>query len=69
MHVAQILEDLTSTMKSLSPLFRNTYQRRAYTGSYYKKTRVGTPNEFDLNLLINLPLKREDFEEVTGFFS
>lgn len=55
-------------MKNQSALFNKTYQKISYTGSYFKKTRVGAPEEFDLNLIINLPLKDKDFE-VTDFIS
>ncbi|XP_020281521.1 cyclic GMP-AMP synthase [Pseudomyrmex gracilis] len=60
-----ILQQLIPAMKSQSPLFKQTYQRTAYTGSYFKKTRVGAPEEFDLNLIIKLPLKDKDFEKFT----
>ncbi|XP_020295044.1 cyclic GMP-AMP synthase-like [Pseudomyrmex gracilis] len=61
-HLELILKKLIPAMKTQSTLFNKTYQKLAYTGSYFKKTRVGAPEEFDLNLIINLPLKEKDFE-------
>ncbi|XP_011704155.1 PREDICTED: uncharacterized protein LOC105459658 isoform X2 [Wasmannia auropunctata] len=49
-------------MKKESPLFAKTYQKIVWAGSYYKETRVGQPEEYDLNFVINLPFKEKDIE-------
>ncbi|XP_036146503.1 uncharacterized protein LOC105833624 isoform X2 [Monomorium pharaonis] len=41
-------------MRQQSPLFCETFQRIVWAGSYYKGTRFGQPEEYDLNFVINL---------------
>ncbi|XP_039305025.1 uncharacterized protein LOC105203878 isoform X2 [Solenopsis invicta] len=48
-------------MKQQSPLFANTFQRIVWAGSYYKGTRYGQPEEYDLNFVIKLPIKEQSF--------
>lgn len=54
-------------MQQQSPLFEIMYERILWAGSYYKKTRVGDPEEYDLNLVMKLPFKEEDITVI--FFS
>lgn len=56
----QVLAELIKIMRNQSPLFNKASTRFVYTGSYYKKTKVGLPDEFDLNLIIRLPIKEKD---------
>lgn len=42
-------------MKDKDVLFRNTYERKFYGGSFYDKIKVGKPEEYDLDLVLNLP--------------
>ncbi|XP_011140285.1 cyclic GMP-AMP synthase isoform X2 [Harpegnathos saltator] len=58
--LGKIIEKLIEMMKEQNPLFNMTYKRIAYTGSFYKKTKIGFPDEFDLNLIIQLPIKKDD---------
>lgn len=51
-------------MKNQNSLFNSTYKGTVWTGSFYKKTKVGSPDEFDLNLIIQLPIKKENIEVV-----
>lgn len=37
-------------------LFNDLYQRPMYGGSFYKKTKFGNPEEFDLDLILKLPV-------------
>lgn len=60
MHMSQVFKKLTEAMQQQSPLFNEMYQRILWAGSYYKKTRVGEPEEYDLNLVLILPFKEED---------
>ncbi|XP_036146504.1 uncharacterized protein LOC105833624 isoform X3 [Monomorium pharaonis] len=50
----QIFENLIDAMRQQSPLFCETFQRIVWAGSYYKGTRFGQPEEYDLNFVINL---------------
>ncbi|XP_011299673.1 uncharacterized protein [Fopius arisanus] len=52
-------------MKSKDQLFKDMFQEVKFAGSFYKKTRVGKPTEFDLDLIIKLPVIYEKirFEE------
>ncbi|XP_039305022.1 cyclic GMP-AMP synthase [Solenopsis invicta] len=57
----QLFDKLIDAMKEQSPLFANTFQRIVWAGSYYKGTRYGQPEEYDLNFVINLPIKEQRF--------
>lgn len=63
----QIFKKLIHAMQQQSPLFNKTFQRIAWAGSYYKGTRFGQPEEYDLNFVIKLPIK-EDLEVILFFF-
>ncbi|CAL1677665.1 unnamed protein product [Lasius platythorax] len=64
-HLAEVFNELIEAMKRQSPLFSKTFQRIVYVGSYFKKTRVGEPEEYDLNFVINLPFKERDMEFIS----
>lgn len=49
-------------MRNQSPLFDKTFQKINWAGSYYKGTRIGLPEEYDLNFVINLPFKENDIK-------
>lgn len=45
-------------MKDVDPLFADTYnQKIVFGGSYYKGTKYGDPDEFDLIFVIKLPIE------------
>ncbi|XP_060520933.1 cyclic GMP-AMP synthase-like receptor [Cylas formicarius] len=56
----KILEKLTSTildhMKQKDVLFGAMFEKNFYGGSYYDNLKVGNPNEFDLDFVMNVPL-------------
>ena len=52
----QITSWLLEDMKKQSPLFSSIFQKIIYAGSFYKGTKYGTPNEFDLMLIFKLPI-------------
>lgn len=64
-HLTEVLTKLVEAMRRQSPLFNKTFQRILWAGSYYKKTRVGEPEEYDLNFVINLPFKKRDIEFIS----
>lgn len=55
-----IFNKLLDAMRQQSPLFAKTFQRIMWAGSFYKGTRVGQPEEYDLNFVINLPIKKKE---------
>lgn len=59
-YMSQVFKKLTEAMQQQSPLFTKMYKRILWAGSYYKKTRVGDPEEYDLNLVMKLPFKERD---------
>ncbi|XP_072757594.1 cyclic GMP-AMP synthase-like receptor isoform X1 [Anoplolepis gracilipes] len=64
-YLIKIFEQLIEAMRRQSPLFDKTFQRIIWAGSYYKKTRVGEPEEYDINFVINLPFKERDIEFIS----
>lgn len=50
----EIVKDLINRMKNQDPLFRRLYQKMVFCGSFYKDTKISKPNEFDLNIILNL---------------
>ena len=55
----QLFDKLIDAMRQQSPLFAKTFQKIVWAGSYYKGTRYGQPEEYDLNFVINLPIKEQ----------
>jgi len=51
-------------MQKQNNLFNKIFQQIVWVGSYYKKTRVGEPKEYDVNLVINLPIKEENIKVI-----
>nr|CAH7745263.1 unnamed protein product [Callosobruchus chinensis] len=43
-------------MKKINPLFKTMFERTFYGGSYYDGVKVGNPIEYDLDLVLNLPV-------------
>ncbi|CAL1272267.1 unnamed protein product [Larinioides sclopetarius] len=56
------LSSFIEEMKKNDELFKLLFQRVHYTGSFYHDLRISKPDEFDLNLILNLGLKESDFE-------
>ena len=49
------MEGLIPIMKE-DTVFKNIYSNILYAGSFYKGTKVGKPDEYDLDLVMKLPL-------------
>ncbi|KAJ8665164.1 hypothetical protein QAD02_006826 [Eretmocerus hayati] len=47
---------LIPMMRRTDDLFDSMYERIIFSGSYYKGTKVGEPDEFDLDLILKLPI-------------
>ncbi|EFA01049.1 cyclic GMP-AMP synthase-like receptor [Tribolium castaneum] len=56
----QILESVLRTfveqMKTQDPLFKALFRRVFYGGSFYDGLKVGKPEEFDLDILLHIPI-------------
>jgi hypothetical protein len=42
-------------LKKQSSLFEKLYKEIKWTGSYYEGLKISKPDEFDLNVVINMP--------------
>ncbi|CAH1108570.1 unnamed protein product [Psylliodes chrysocephalus] len=51
----ELLSLLTGKMQKVDNLFKEMFSTVFYGGSFYDGLRVGTPDEFDLDLLLTLP--------------
>ncbi|XP_054012812.1 cyclic GMP-AMP synthase-like receptor [Hylaeus anthracinus] len=52
----EIVRALVQLMRNEDPLFAKSYQEIIYCGSFYKGTKVGKPNEYDLNIVLKFPI-------------
>ncbi|XP_076763857.1 cGAS-like receptor 1 [Xylocopa sonorina] len=55
-YLLAVIEALLARMRLQDTLFCKTYKHITFCGSYYKNTKVGQPNEFDLNIVFDLPI-------------
>lgn len=51
-----VLGELLEEMKKHSDLFRNMKPKLEYMGSYFEGLRVGQPTEYDINVILKLPI-------------
>lgn len=51
-----VIDTLIKDMKETDSLFRKMYKKIIYCGSFYKGTKIGEPNEFDLNVILKIPI-------------
>ncbi|XP_076664775.1 cGAS-like receptor 1 isoform X2 [Andrena cerasifolii] len=56
MYLQQATTVLIDLMKLKDPLFAKAYKQIIFCGSFYKGTKVGHPNEYDLNIVLELPI-------------
>ncbi|CAK9828854.1 Cyclic GMP-AMP synthase-like receptor [Anthophora retusa] len=56
-YLQQVMETLIERMKMKDSLFKKVYSKIIFCGSFYKGTKVEKPNEFDLNIILNLPMR------------
>lgn len=64
----QAYEELITIMKQQDSLFKETYRETVWTGSFYKKTKIELSDEFDLNLIIKLPIKVENIKVIIIYY-
>lgn len=51
----QVTDRIAVLMNKKDVLFRNMYKNKFYGGSFYDGIKVGKPEEYDLDLVLNLP--------------
>ncbi|EEC13015.1 hypothetical protein IscW_ISCW020469 [Ixodes scapularis] len=56
-----ILDDIYEQIKRNDPLFKKICRRLVYTGSYYIRLRTKKADEFDINLVLDLPFRKGEF--------
>ncbi|XP_022236414.1 uncharacterized protein LOC111083949 [Limulus polyphemus] len=57
--VNAVLQEIICRMKRLDTLFNVVYQRLVYTGSYYQGLRLHEATEYDVNLVLQFPFRKE----------
>lgn len=55
-----MIQTIINLMKSKDSLFKEAYQEIIFLGSFYKGTKIEKPNEFDLNIILKLPLNNKE---------
>ncbi|XP_077546729.1 cyclic GMP-AMP synthase-like receptor [Haemaphysalis longicornis] len=60
--VDDVLEVLIKHMKEQDPLFSKAFKRITYTGSSFEGLRIREADEFDVNLIISLPIRNDEFK-------
>ncbi|KAH9363711.1 hypothetical protein HPB48_002010 [Haemaphysalis longicornis] len=71
-NVDKVLNLLIKHMKDKDPLFSKAFKRITYTGSSFEGLRIREADEFDVNLIISLPIENGEFKlasELPGFVS
>ncbi|CAN7938627.1 unnamed protein product, partial [Ixodes hexagonus] len=61
-----LLDGICEMMKRKDPLFRLLFNRRTYTGSFYDGLRIKRADEFDINLVLDLPFRDEEVTVLQG---
>ncbi|XP_012268501.2 cyclic GMP-AMP synthase-like receptor [Athalia rosae] len=65
-HLKTVLDMLIERLKQQDNLFNSVYRRVEYTGSFYEGLKVGSPEEFDLNVIIHMPINYEQLIPVNA---
>lgn len=55
----QVIDEIIEKMKE-NTFFKKVFQRKLFGGSFYKGTKIGIPEEFDIDIIIKLPINYED---------
>lgn len=59
-HFRKVLDHLIQLMKEEDVLFKRIYSRICGAGSYYDGLKVGKPTEFDMDIVIRLPIHYDE---------
>ncbi|KAF7394997.1 hypothetical protein HZH66_008171 [Vespula vulgaris] len=57
----QVIDEIIEKMKE-DTFFKKVFQRKLFGGSFYKGTKIGVPEEFDIDIIIKLPINYEDIK-------
>ncbi|XP_035729325.1 cyclic GMP-AMP synthase-like isoform X2 [Vespa mandarinia] len=60
-YLHQVIDGILEKMKE-GAFFKKVFKRILFVGSYYKGTKIGVPEEFDINIIIKLPINYEFVE-------
>nr|XP_033340254.1 cyclic GMP-AMP synthase-like isoform X2 [Megalopta genalis]XP_033340255.1 cyclic GMP-AMP synthase-like isoform X2 [Megalopta genalis]XP_033340256.1 cyclic GMP-AMP synthase-like isoform X2 [Megalopta genalis]XP_033340257.1 cyclic GMP-AMP synthase-like isoform X2 [Megalopta genalis] len=52
--LTEIINNLVDRMRMENSLFKKAYNKVVFCGSFYKGTKISEPNEFDINIVLNL---------------
>lgn len=63
-----IKEGIIPLMRRNNPFFNKFFNSILHGGSYYKGTKVGKPNEYDLNMIILLPWRQDTLNVIYIMF-
>lgn len=58
----QVKQKLIEGLKEQSPLFNKLFKEIAWTGSYYEGLKISYPDEFDLNVILKLPVSDDQIK-------
>jgi len=61
----QVKDKLITGLKEKSYLFGLLFQEIAWTGSFYEGLKISDPDEFDLNIVLKMPVKANYIEAST----
>ncbi|XP_042142896.1 uncharacterized protein LOC120836107 [Ixodes scapularis] len=61
-----LLDDILVQMKRKDPLFHLLFKRLEFSGSYYDGLRIKKADEFDIDLVLNLPFEKDEFTASDG---
>ena len=59
-----IRKKLIDAMKEVDSLFKVMFRNIYYTGSFFDGLRIENPDEFDLNIVLDLKLPKQSFKLV-----
>ncbi|XP_043503422.1 uncharacterized protein LOC122524966 [Polistes fuscatus] len=57
LHLHPIIDAILEKMKQ-DDFFNDVFQRKLFGGSYYKGTKIGAATEFDIDIIIKLPIDK-----------
>lgn len=61
-----LLADMFEKLKQNDRLFSKVFKRPVYTGSYYDGLRTKKADEFDINIVMDLPFRKGEFNVLRG---
>ncbi|XP_044731828.1 cyclic GMP-AMP synthase-like [Chrysoperla carnea] len=61
-HFQNFIYEFIEDMMDIDELFAYMYRKIAFVGSYWEGAKIDKPDEFDLNIVLKLPVKCEEIE-------